>query len=132
VDELVGAGLVDVSVSEPYVLGHPKKSKPMGDKVTLERLVTVKAKGGAAVLARFVVHYHPNAAKASSKSGAYSSQMHVKTFADSEKAYRDEIKHETHAHLNNVIPKFGPSVKNWESAAVRWGHQKPKKKKTHS
>jgi hypothetical protein len=131
VNELLGAGLVDVSFSEPYVLGSPNRPKPKGDRVTLERLVTVKAKGRAAVLAKFVVHYHPNAAKASAKSGAYSSQMHVKTFADSDKANRDEITHGTHAHLNKVIPKFGPSVKNWQSAPVGWGHQKPKKK-THS
>ena len=125
VDELLGANLVTVTASAPYRLGNPRKAneKPRG-MVTIEVLFTVRARAGGANLVQFVAHYHPGAEKASVGRAA-SSQMHIKKWANADKFNRDEdVKHATHPNLNRVIPKLGPTTKNWENLPVDWGLRK--------
>jgi hypothetical protein len=125
VDELLGANLVTVTAGTPYRLGNPRKAheKPRG-MVTIEVVFTVKARAGGANLAQFVAHYHPGAEKASVGRAA-SSQMHIKKWADADKFNRDEdVKHATHPNLNKVIPKLGPTTRNWENLPVAWGLRK--------
>jgi hypothetical protein len=130
VDELMRLKLVDVAVSGVYTLGNPYTGETSGSSITLERKVTVTSKASGLEVAKFVVHYHPGAQKASAKAGAYSSDMHVKTFSNSAKAYRDTVSHESHPELNKVIPKAGPSMQNWQQAPINWGQvQEPKKPK---
>lgn len=124
VDELLGANLVTVTASTPYRLGNPRKANEKQRMVTIEVLFTVKARAGGAELVQFVAHYHPGAEKASVGQAA-SSQMHIKKWANADKFNRDEdVKHTTHPNLNKVIPKLGPTVKNWESLPVAWGLRK--------
>ena len=120
VDELMGANLVTVTASAPFRLGNPRKPNEMRGMLTLEVVITVKARAGGAQLVQFVAHYHPTAEKAKPGSTA-ASQMHIKKHAHAQKYNRDEVAHGSHPHLNKVVPKFGPTGKNWESLPVDWG-----------
>jgi hypothetical protein len=125
VDELLQANQITVTASAPYRLGNPRKPEDIRGMVTIEVLFTVKAKTGGANLVQFVAHYHPGAEKASVGSAA-SSQMHIKKWANADKFNRDEdVKHTTHPNLNKLIPKFGPTVKDWRKLPVSWGLRKP-------
>jgi hypothetical protein len=125
VDELLQANQITVTASAPYRLGNPRKPDDIRGMVTIEVLFTVKAKTGGATLVQFVAHYHPGAEKASVGAAA-SSQLHIKKWANADKFNRDEdVKHTTHPNLNKLIPKFGPTVKDWKKLPVSWGLRKP-------
>ena len=99
VEELLAAGACVVSIDGPYKLN--------GSTDTIEARFSVRERAGAAVKVQFVVHYHPFAEKADTKSHN-ASQWHIKKWANKEALRVDSysLRPETHPRLLPLIPKF--------------------------